>query len=54
MDYKSENWYIHFININKDVEVTYPADVIWNREALYEVFEDINISKNCVCSKSCI
>jgi len=45
MDHASTEWCIHFININKDVELAYPTDVIWNTEALYEVFEDVDISK---------
>lgn len=45
MDHALEEWCIHFINVNKNVEIAYPTDVIWNTEALYEVFKDVDTSK---------
>lgn len=45
MDHASAEWCIHFISMNKNVELSHPTDVIWNTEAIYEVFEDVDISK---------
>lgn len=45
MDHASAEWCIHFINMNENVELAYPTDVIWNTEAIYEVFEDVETSK---------
>lgn len=44
MDHALNEWCIHFININKNVELAYPTDVIWNTEAIYEEFGDVEAS----------
>lgn len=45
MDHALTEWCIHFINIDKNVELSYPTDIIWNTEALYEAFEDVDVSR---------
>ncbi len=45
MDHSLTEWCIHFISIGKEVELAHPTDVIWNMEAIYEIFEDIEISR---------
>ena len=44
MEHLLNEWCIHFIDIRKNVELAHPRDVYWNMKAIYEVFEDIEIS----------
>jgi hypothetical protein len=45
MDHTLSEWCIHFINLEKSVELAYPTDVIWNTEALYKEFGDVETSR---------
>lgn len=40
MEYLSYEWVIHFIDLDKHVELAHPTDVFWNAEALYSIFDD--------------
>lgn len=40
MEHMLIEWRVHFIDIGKSIEIAHPSDVLWNSEALYEVFKD--------------
>lgn len=44
MDHTLSEWCIHLMELHKQVELSFPSDIVWNTEALYDVTHELESS----------